>query len=58
MVPHIFGAIEVNGKTIAVLGNGPDYIFPKENKEIYEKILEAEGLIISEYISLFSFGNI
>lgn len=49
MVPHIFGAIEVNGKTIAVLGNGPDYIFPKENKEIYEKILEAEGLIISEY---------
>ena len=49
MVHHIFGTMEVNGKTIAVLGNGPDYIFPKENKEIYEEILETEGLIISEY---------
>ena len=40
MVPHIFGAMEVNGKTIAVLGNGPDYIFPKENEQTYKRILE------------------
>ena len=43
------GALEVNGKTIAVLGCGPKYIFPPQNKEIYEKILEKGGAIVSEY---------
>lgn len=43
------GALEVNGKTIAVLGGGPRNIFPLENKEIYEKILEMNGAIVSEY---------
>jgi len=42
--------MEVNGRTIAILGNGPDYIFPMENKEIYEKILKMGGLIVSEYL--------
>lgn len=37
------------GKTIAVLGNGPRFIYPPENKGIYEKILETGGAIISEY---------
>lgn len=45
---HI-GALEVGGKTIAVLGNGPKYIFPKENEKIYQKILESGGAIVSEY---------
>ncbi len=35
-------------KTIAVLGCGIDYIYPYENKELYEKIAK-EGLILSEY---------
>ena len=35
------GAIEVGGKTIAVLGSGFDYIFPEENKSLYKKILET-----------------
>ena len=43
------GAIEIEGKTIAVLGNGPKYIYPPENKEIYNKILETGGAIVSEY---------
>ena len=43
------GVIEVGGKTIAVLGCGVDYIYPKENKEIYMKIIESGGAIISEY---------
>lgn len=38
-----------NGKTIAVLGCGADYIYPKENKEIYNKIIENGGAIVSEY---------
>lgn len=43
------GALDVEGKTIAVLGNGPRVIFPPENKEIYNKILETGGAVISEY---------
>lgn len=45
---HI-ATIEANGKTIAVLGNGLNHIFPKENKKLYYEILENDGLIISEY---------
>lgn len=46
---HI-GAILANKPTIEVLGNGIDYIYPPENKELEEKILYNKGLIISEYI--------
>lgn len=45
---HI-GAICGKGKTIAVVGNGLDSIYPKENIQIAEKILETGGAIISEY---------
>ena len=45
---HI-GALKQNGKTIAVLGNGLNYIFPQKNKKLYNEILENDGLIISEY---------
>jgi len=43
------GAIYAKGKTIAVLGNGLDIIYPKENKELAKKIIEYGGCIISEY---------
>lgn len=43
------GALEIDGKTIAVLGCGPKFIFPPQNKHIYERILEKGGAIISEY---------
>ena len=49
MQQHTSGALEVKGKTIAVLGNGPKVIFPPENKEIYTQILENGGAIVSEY---------
>lgn len=42
-------ALDVNGKTIAVLPSGLDKIYPEENKELYIRILENDGLIISEY---------
>jgi DNA processing protein len=42
------GALEGIGKTIAVLGTPIDYIYPPENKRLYEQV-EAEGLILSEY---------
>ncbi len=45
---HI-GALNAKGKTIAVLGNGLDVIYPKENKGLEEYIIKNNGCIISEY---------
>lgn len=45
---HI-GAIKAEGKTIAVLGNGLDMIYPSENKYLAKRILDLDGAIISEY---------
>lgn len=41
--------IKNKGSTIAVLGNGFNNIFPKENINLYHEIIESKGLIISEY---------
>ena len=44
------GINEINcGKTIAVLGNGLDMIYPKENIELANEIIRSGGTIISEY---------
>lgn len=45
-------AINSNGPTIAVIGNGIDYCYPSTNKLLYEEIIEFGGLIISEYPGL------
>ena len=47
-VAHLYSYKE-KGKTIAVLPNGFNHIFPKENIGLYEKILDNGGLVISEY---------
>lgn len=41
-------ALDENIKTIAVLGSGIDYCYPKDNQMIYQKI-KNNGLVISEY---------
>lgn len=46
---HI-GALEAGGSTIGVIGCGLDYIYPYENKNLYERIIKNNGLIITEYI--------
>ena len=43
------GALSVGGKTVAVLGNGINEIYPAQNEKLAEGILEAGGAIISEY---------
>lgn len=44
------GALQANnGKTIAVLANGVDMAVPSSCREIYDKILESGGAIVSEY---------
>ncbi len=42
------GAMAVNGRAIGVLGTGIDVCYPKENKKLYEKVLER-GAILSEF---------
>ena len=46
---HIGAITAKNGKTIAVLGNGLDTMYPKENMKLAKKILDLGGAIISEY---------
>ncbi|NMB28175.1 MAG: DNA-protecting protein DprA [Tissierellia bacterium] len=41
-------ALEENGRTIGVLGNGLDIVYPRRNKDIYEEI-PNKGAIITEY---------
>jgi len=42
------GAMDANGRAIGVLGTCIDVCYPKENKKLYEKVLER-GAIISEF---------
>lgn len=42
------GAIENNGRTIAVLGCGVDICYPAENRKLMEEIIE-KGAVISEF---------
>jgi DNA processing protein len=42
------GAMDASGRAIGVLGTGIDVCYPKENKKLYERVLER-GAIISEF---------
>ena len=42
------GALEANGKTVAVFGCGVDVIYPRDNKRLAENIL-ASGAWVSEF---------
>lgn len=43
------GAKNKKGKTIAVLGCGFHHVYPKQNINLYNEILEEGGCVISEY---------
>lgn len=40
--------LEVGGRTIAALGTGVDIVYPKENRQLCERVMN-QGLLISEY---------
>lgn len=44
------GALQGGGTTVAVLGNGVDVIYPRENRRLYREIL-GRGCVISEFPS-------
>ena len=43
------GALLVGGKTIAFLAHGLDTIYPAENKDLADEIVNSGGLLFSEY---------
>jgi len=43
------GALKSNGLTVAVLAHGLDTIYPTENKQLADNILENNGALVSEY---------
>ena len=43
------GVLNSKGKTIAVLGCGVDVIYPLENRDLYFRILNENGIIVSEF---------
>ena len=42
-------AVELGGRTLAVLGSGLDCIYPAENRTLAQEIMQGQGAIISEY---------
>jgi DNA processing protein len=42
-------ALELGGRTIAVLGSGLDCIYPAENRALAAKIAAGQGAIVSDY---------
>lgn len=43
------GALENSGITIAVLAHGLDMVYPADNRQLAEKIVDQGGALISEY---------
>jgi DNA processing protein len=43
------GNIEAPAPTVAVLGSGPDRIYPSSNRDLARRILSGGGVILSEY---------
>jgi DNA processing protein len=43
------GALEGNGPGVAVLGSGIDVIYPAENADIYRRLADGLGAVMSEY---------
>ena len=44
-------ALQVQGKTIAILPSGLNKVYPKQNLELYRQIIKKQGLIITEYMA-------
>ena len=43
------GALQAGGRTLAILGNGINRIYPEENRPLFEEILRKGGALISQF---------
>lgn len=43
------GALDADGQTVAVLGCGPDVVYPRTNRRLFSRV-EENGCILSEYL--------
>lgn len=43
------GALEAGGKTVVVLGGGCDQLYPSSNKELFQRVIDEGGAVISEH---------
>lgn len=48
-----YAALENNLKTIGVIASGFDYTYPAANKDLYKKIEENGGAVVTEYYPTF-----
>ncbi|MDP1541198.1 MAG: DNA-processing protein DprA [Moraxellaceae bacterium] len=44
------GALAAHGKTLAVMGCGLDRCYPPRNRYLQDQIVEAQGLLVSEFV--------
>lgn len=44
------GALRAGGRTLAVLGTGVDRPYPRENSRLFQNIVNAGGLVVSEFL--------
>ena len=42
-------ALHYNGKTIVVIGGGLYHYYPRQNKKLFDQVLDAGGLIVSSF---------
>lgn len=43
------GALSAGGVTVAFLGGGCDEVYPAENRELFQRIVDAGGAVVSEH---------
>lgn len=43
------GTVEAGGVAVAVLGSGPDVVYPSEHRSLHDAILSGGGAVITEY---------
>lgn len=43
------GSLSVPGRALAVLGTGPDKVYPSENETLLQRILDSGGAVLTEF---------